>query len=84
MSYSNQIEVMFISAHINHPLDATELPFLPLSQSTRDEVALKVSKGISTERILKGNTLIFVHLNIERDHLICRFSRKYRASSKSA
>ena len=49
----HHVEVMYISAHMNHQLGSAHLP-LPIS--TRDEVALKVSKGISTERILEGKS----------------------------
>ena len=52
----HHVEVMYISAHMNHQLGSAELSHLPLPISTRDEVALKVSKGISTERILEGKS----------------------------
>ena len=53
----HHVEVMYnISAHMNHQLGSAELSCLPLPISTRDEVALKVSKGISTERILEGKS----------------------------
>ena len=43
----NHREVMFISAHINHPLGATDLPYLPLPLSERDEVKRHESDAIS-------------------------------------
>ena len=52
----HHVEVMYVSAHMNHQLGSAELSHLPLPLSTRDEVALKVSKGISTERILEGKS----------------------------
>ena len=48
------VEVKFITAHTNHELGATELPFLPFPKGIREEVALKVNKSIPPERILKG------------------------------
>ena len=41
----HHVEVMYISAHMNHQLGSAELSHLPLPISTRDEVALNVSKG---------------------------------------
>lgn len=51
------VEVTYISAHTNHELGASELPHLPLPESVKEEVAMKVSIGISPERIQKGNNL---------------------------
>ena len=48
------VEVQFITAHTNHQLGATELPFLPLPKGVREEIASKVNRGIPSERILKG------------------------------
>ena len=48
------VEVTYITAHTNHELGAIELPHLPLPNSVRTEVALKVSKGIPPERIQNG------------------------------
>ena len=56
----NHAEVMYISAHTNHQLGPAELPHWPLPKSTWEEVALKVSKGISTGRILQGMLHLFV------------------------
>ena len=36
------------------PTTSSELQHLPLPQSSMDEVALKVSRGIATERIMEG------------------------------
>lgn len=52
--FDHHVEVQYITAHTNHQLGAVELPHLPLPKSTREEVALKVSKGISSQRILEG------------------------------
>lgn len=52
--YDHHVEVKYITAHTNHQLGNVELPHLPLPKSVREDVALKVSKGISTERILEG------------------------------
>ena len=52
--YSDHVEVQYVSAHTNHKLCTSELQHLPLPQSSMDEVALKVSRGIATERIMEG------------------------------
>lgn len=48
------ISVTYISAHTGHDLGPQELKFLPLPQSTKEAVSMKISQGIPTERILKG------------------------------
>lgn len=48
------VDLTYISAHTNHELGAKELPHLPLPDSVKKEVALKVSKGIPSERIQDG------------------------------
>lgn len=48
------ISVTYISAH-THELGPGELKHLPLPQSTKQEVAMKISLGVPTERILDGN-----------------------------
>ena len=57
--FDHHVEVGYITAHTNHQLGAVELPHLPLPRSTREEVALKLSKGVSTKRILEGTSLYF-------------------------
>ena len=56
----HHVEVVYISAHTNYQLGAAELPHLPLPISTSDEVALKVSKSISTKKILEGHFYFFL------------------------
>lgn len=67
--FDNHVEVRYITAHTNHQLGAVELPHLPLPKSTREEVALKVSKGVSTERILEGKmfelSLLLIKCNMK-------------------
>ena len=48
------ISVTYISAHTGHDLGPQELKFLPLPQSTKEAVSMRISQGIPTERILKG------------------------------
>ena len=55
------VEVTYITAHTNHELDAAELPHLPLPDSVKKEVAMKVSKGIPPERIQDGNLPLSFH-----------------------
>ena len=54
------VEVTYITAHTNHDLGMKELPHLPLPDSVKKEVALKVSQGIPSERIKDGNRLSIV------------------------
>lgn len=58
------VEVTYITAHTNHELGATELPHLPLPDSTKKEIALKVSKGIPPERIQDGE----LHKDVLKSH----------------
>ena len=51
--FDHHVEVTYITAHTNHQLGDVELPYLPLPKGVQEEVALKVSKGIPTERILE-------------------------------
>ena len=48
------IEVKYISAHTAHELGTSELPHLPLPKGVKEEVALKISMGIPSERIMEG------------------------------
>ena len=62
---SGRVEVKFISAHSNHNPDEG---FVPLPVSTKEEIAMKLSVGISIERIMEG---IFL---LEHIHcLICSY-----------
>ena len=54
------VDVVYITAHTNHELGTTELPHLPLPDSIRKEVALKVSKGIPPERIQDGKMFYII------------------------
>ena len=51
---SGRIEVKYISAHSNHTPGPGEAGFLPLPVSTKEEIAMKLSLGISVERIMDG------------------------------
>jgi len=51
---SGKMDVKFISAHSNHDPDEDEAGFVPLPVSTKEEIALKLSVGISIERIMEG------------------------------
>ena len=48
------VRIEYISAHTGHDLGPQELKYLPLPNTTKQEVAMKVSMGVPTERILKG------------------------------
>lgn len=51
---SGKMDVKFISAHSNHDPDEDEAGFVPLPVSTKEEIALKLSVGVSIERIMEG------------------------------
>lgn len=51
------VSVTYISAH-THELGSSELKHLPLPDSTKQEVSMKISLGVPTERILEGMQLI--------------------------
>lgn len=49
-----RVELDYISAHTGHNVTNSELIFLPLPNSTKEAVSVKLSQGISTERIVNG------------------------------
>ena len=49
-----RVSVKYISAH-THELGNGELKYLPLPESTKQDVATKISLGVPAERILEGN-----------------------------
>ena len=49
---SGKVEVKYISTHLNHPPDPSEVVFLSLLVSSKEEIAVKLSLGISAERIM--------------------------------
>ena len=51
---SGKIDVKYISAHSNHNPGKEEDAFLPVPTSAKEEVAMKLSLGIPTERIMHG------------------------------
>ena len=51
---NGHIAVKYISAHTGHDLGPHELKHLPLPESTKQEVSMKISLGIPPERILQG------------------------------
>ena len=53
-----RIEVKYISAHSNHDLGTMELPYLLLPKCVKEEIAVKISLGISPERIMEGEYTI--------------------------
>ena len=54
----DHVELKCITAHTNHSLGVVQLPHLALPKTIRGEVAMKISKGIQVERILKGMSSI--------------------------
>ena len=53
----------YISAHSNHMPDQSEAGFLPLPSSTKEEIAMKLSLGISIERIMDG--MMFIMYDVQ-------------------
>ena len=51
---NGHIAVKYISAHTGHDLGPHDLKHLPLPDSTKQEVSMKISLGIPPERILQG------------------------------
>ena len=47
-----QITVKYVSAHTGHDLAPEELKYLPLPESTKWEVSMKINMGIPSERII--------------------------------
>ena len=56
------VEVMYLTAHSGHELGSSQLPYLPLPNSTKETVALKISQGITPGRIIDGNLVIIIHI----------------------
>lgn len=48
---SGRVHVQYVRTHTNHD---SEMRFLPLPPSVRNEVQLKFARGISIERIMDG------------------------------
>ena len=69
--YSDHVEVQYVSAHTNHKLCTSELQHLPLPQSSMDEVALKISRGITTERIMEGLFNLIFTVYTMNNHNFC-------------
>ena len=61
------VSMKYISAH-THELGPCELKHLPLPQSTKQEVSMKISLGVPTERILEGNRTICPDINFIQKH----------------
>ena len=59
---ARHVTVRYIPTHTGHKPDCMELKFLPLPESTKEEVSLKLSQGIPTKRILQG---IYIQSNIK-------------------
>lgn len=70
------VGVTYISAHTNHELGDSELPHLPLPESVKEEVAMKVSKGIPPERIQKGNDPLAITITTLRIAYLLRYQRE--------
>ena len=51
---SGRITVQYVSAHTGHELGPQELKYLQLTESTKEEVYMKIGQGIPPKRILQG------------------------------
>ena len=88
------VEVTYISVHTAHELGTSELPHLPLPKGVKEEVALKISMGIPSERIMEGiystadvciciynYTSSILVVDIDTDNILnhcCRYKGRYR------
>ena len=73
------MEVEYIPAHAGHDLSHNELRHLPLPESTKEEVATKLSLGVNTSRILNGkllNAYMYMHMIVTK-LLICTYVAMY-------
>lgn len=62
---SKRVTVRYIPTHTGHKPAYNELKFLPLPESTKDEVSLKLAQGISSKRVLQGgNVLECIHVHL--------------------
>ena len=92
-STNGHVEVKYISAHTAHELGTSELPHLPLPKGVKEEVALKISTGIPSERIMEGiystaDMYAHVHVynytssilvvDIDTDNILNHCCRRYR------
>ena len=50
--------VKYISAHTGHDVGEEDLPYLPLPPSTKEEISMKLIKGVTCERIIDGKSRI--------------------------
>lgn len=48
------IAVEYVSAHTGHDLGPEEIKHLPLPKSIKNDVSMKISLGIPSQRILQG------------------------------
>lgn len=62
-----RVTVMYITAHTNHQPGSCEDAYLPLPKSVHEEIAIKLSSGIPSERIMEG-TYMYIATNI-RQHI---------------
>lgn len=54
------VSVRYISAHTGHDLGPHELKHLPLPNSTKEEIAMKMSMGVPAQRLLTGMLAIAI------------------------
>ena len=77
--HSNKhVTVKYVAAHTGHTLEAAELQFLPLPQSTKDTVSFKLLQGVPTKRILQGNDtnrIVIISGSLKHN---CRFHKMSR------
>ena len=76
--HSNKhVTVKYIAAHTGHTLEAAELQFLPLPQSTKDTVSFKLLQGVPTKRILQGNVSNRIVMISDSLKLNCCFHKMF-------
>ena len=85
MIFDKSIKVTYIPAHTGHKSGPEEQKFLPLPPSVRETVSLKLSQGITTKRILQGQSLRLQQDSKQKQILYLLFHRypqQYRTRRK--
>ena len=55
---NGHVEVKYIPAHTGHAVTHSELKYLPLPGSNKEEIATKLSLGVNPSRILCAKQLV--------------------------
>ena len=61
-SSTGVVDVSYIATHTNHELGVSESKHLPLSNSIKESMSIKLQEGIPIERIMDGMTFKSIHI----------------------